>query len=512
MKLMRLAMCVAAFVIIGKVALAEDIDVRALQEKLAQQEARLSDLQAKVNYNGGANANYAGAPESVLSIRKNATITIGGTLNTRYFYRDAKIESYASYGSLKDGMGWSDNPDAFNVGNSNNTAGLWGTKAKASQGNLGIADAEVNIAIDVNDYFDAFIKIELQASNNSASDNAEQYWVRWKNICNSGFGVLVGRAPLVFGKGGHTVMGTWVAGNGDGMGEIVGDAFAQFVGVGHNDQLAAGIIPPHNTWDDSGVMQVTPYWEGLDGKFKWELSFMQKMNNRGGAEGIQQGTNAGNFYYLGSGDAYPHYDSNNYGFGTISSRINYTPIEGLDLSASVVNYYDKAPFSWDGQFDPWGSPDSGRYSKNNTAIDLAFDYRPCFLPKLMIWSQWIHGWNVNNLKDVTSDAINYGASYDFTEAFTLFAQGDFLRTADGYKYLDEGGLIDSASRDARGWAVNFGAQYRLPYGVTLEAGYKHEQITFYNNRSNLWGEGKRNDSKSMKVKGDTVYAHVGFDF
>ncbi|MDR1535362.1 MAG: hypothetical protein LBU64_09740, partial [Planctomycetota bacterium] len=73
MKHMRLAAFVAAIAMVGGTVLSGDLDIQALQAKLAAQEARLNDLQAKI---GGGKAD---APASVLSARKNATLRIGGT-------------------------------------------------------------------------------------------------------------------------------------------------------------------------------------------------------------------------------------------------------------------------------------------------------------------------------------------------------------------------------------------------------------------------------------------------
>ncbi len=73
MRFLRLAACAAAFAVVGGMAVAEDMDIRALQAKLAAQEARLNDLQAKMG-SGGA----AATPANITSIRKNAKVTIGG--------------------------------------------------------------------------------------------------------------------------------------------------------------------------------------------------------------------------------------------------------------------------------------------------------------------------------------------------------------------------------------------------------------------------------------------------
>lgn len=484
MKLMRLAMCVAAFAVIGKIALSEDVDVRALQAKLAAQEARLNDLQAKINAGGPAYS--AGQTEGLVSINKNAVVTIGGTVNTRYFYRGAKIESpVLDYGFDSDYEGPADAAWGFG-GN-----GTWRTVAKASESDLKISDAKLRVKVDVNDYFDAFLQVDLQSSADGASDNAEIYWVRWKNVCNSGFGVLVGRAPLVFGVGGYGVLGSYAAGGGDGLAEVKGGAFeGPFATIDDGDYIGGTWIPPHNGWDIGRVTQVTPYWEGLDGKIKFELSFMQGVDNRFGGKMSSAGWNYAEWNTPYSGapwwTADPYYKSHNYGFGTMSARLGVKPIEGMLISASAINYYNRHLGT-----DKFPGEDYPFYKKNNTAIDLAFSYRPAFFNKLNIWAQWIHGWNVNNINNLDSDAVNFGASFDFNESWTIFAQGDYLRSKLG-NGIDVKGTA---------WAAYGGIQYKLPYGAMLEAGWKHE-----------WVDYKWDGYKVMKINADTIYAHLGFDF
>ncbi len=466
MKLFRLAMCMAVFAVVGEIALSEEVDVRALQAKLAAQEARLADLQSRLSYSD-ANANYDGAPEAIVSLNKNACVTIGGNLNTRYFYRNAKIDSIVQ------------NPDA--VGDPAGTYLGYTRRARINQSDLVIADAKVYVQIDVNDYFDAFIQMDLQSSDNAKSDNAEKYFVRWKNICNSGFGIKVGRDALVFGEDqGMGILGSYTK-NGDGAfkdGQW-GTYGGRMNGVLRRTSFDGGLLPAHNYWDQGRVIQVTPYWEGLDGRLKAEVSFFQEEDNW--STRFNNGS-ANQIYVDGH-----KYKNKNYGFGSMSARIGFMPIEGLKLSASAVNFYDKNP----GRFAGYDVSAAGR-KKNNTAVDVALSYRPMFFNRLNLWVQYMHGWNVAHYADLDSDTISYGASFDLNESWSLFAQGDYLRTKDSY-----GGI---SSKDTA-WAVYGGIKYLLPYGVNLEAGWKHEEITW-----------KDRGFQQAKGKGDTAYLHLGFDF
>lgn len=64
-----------------------DFDARSLEAKLADQEARLRELQDKAN----SNSAYGAPAEQSLSLDKNARVTIGGTVSTRITSQDASI-------------------------------------------------------------------------------------------------------------------------------------------------------------------------------------------------------------------------------------------------------------------------------------------------------------------------------------------------------------------------------------------------------------------------------------
>jgi hypothetical protein len=130
---------------------------------------------------------------------------------------------------------------------------------------------------------------------------------------------------------------------------------------------------------------------------------------------------------------------------------------------------------------------------NNTAVNFAFQYRPCFFDRINFWGQYTHGWNEGWIKDQNSDVVSGGFGLKLTDQLTYFAQGDWMRVNN-----DQGNLWHKAN----GWGVYTGLTYVLPYGVNLEAGYRHEVID-YKDRAGF---------KHTKTKADTVYAHLGFSF
>lgn len=482
MKHLYMIFCVAVFTAVCGIAVAEDMDVKALQAKLAAQEARLNDLQAKMY---AANCDEGTVADGLTSLRKNAVVTIGGTVNTRYFYRSGSIKSTNLY--YLDATGTLYYP----------ADGTMRKIADAKGGDLFIADAKLEGKIDVNDYFDAYFKFDLQSSDDGLSDNAEQYWVRWKNICNSGFGVIVGRDSLKYGMAPTVgVLDSWSgSSNGNGYGGMFDAAFDQnaiFPGWGQHTGLYnyAGegmfshnsMTPYHSTWDHSRVTQINPYWENCDGSFKAEVSFIQSIDS---GSGRFERANNGRTAKL---------RTENYGVGSMTGRLTWKPVEGLTLIASAMNLYNNR---MGGDLE----------EKNNFAASFGFEYTPCFFDKLTLWGYYQHGWDEGWQKDYDTDLVNAGIKFDFTDQFYMFVQGDYLYGKD--KKSDErpygnplGANMGYDYNKAKGWAGYVGFGYVLPYGVNFEAGYRHEKIDY---------KGKTG-GKHTKYKGDTVYAHLGFNF
>ncbi|MDR1744284.1 MAG: hypothetical protein LBS30_00860 [Planctomycetota bacterium] len=375
MKLMRLAVCAAVFALTCGIVLSED--VASLQAKLAAQEARLNDLQAKMYSNGGAACD---APEAITSLRKNATVTVGGFFNTRYYYKKSELQS-----SL-----------ITNGTTTTNTAG--GPRRVVSKGNVGdltIGDTAIQFKVDVNEYFDAFVQLNFNDTlrpYGAETGIAQNYWMRWKNVCNTGFGLLVGRDSLKFG--GIQSYGFFDS-YGNGWDDATGSAFAGWGGLENSadSELGEGmfmsessIVPTHTIWNNSRTIQVTPYWESQDGKLKAELSWFQMTENA----------------HANYTDASGRMRSINYGWGSFSTRLTWKPIEGLTVMGSFINQHADNPFGRKfGNHRNIGNGVNGdptiafskETSNNNFASNLGVEYRPCFFNRLNVFASWTHGWN-----------------------------------------------------------------------------------------------------------------------
>jgi hypothetical protein len=405
------------------------LDIQALQAKLAAQEARLNDLQAKIGGGSG------GTAANVTSIRKNAKVTIGGTVNTRYFFHTGKYKTYNNDGT---------------VATSNNY----------KLGDFKVSDANINFKIDVNDYFDAFVRANLQDGTNprrSGYQNAQFAWIRWKNLCNSGFGIVIGRDALVFGAGGQSGYdeNQGYAGNGTKL----QDDINKYV----NSAWKTG-------YDHNRTTQITPYWESQDGKIKAEISFFQNIEAPGGGS---DEASAGEFR------------SFNYGLGTMSGRLTVKPIEGLRLVASFMNRYSSHA-EWD--ITNYWYNTAGNNTRNNTAANFGFDYTPACFTRLKIFAQWTHDWNAGWIDNAKADATNFGFNFKLTEQLTFITQGEYLRWKGG-------------TAKVSGWAVWPGFRYVLPYGVNFEVAYRYERLTR-----------KESGIKAAKGNMSTIYGQVGFNF
>ena len=445
-----------------------DMDVRTLQAKMAAQEAGLNDLEAKLR--SGAGGRHGDAADGITSLRKNAVVTVGGYVNTGYYYQRYKADSIYTFDSLTGAF--SDSGDGYR------------RRADARSGNLEIVDTDLYVDVRVNDHFDAFLHLDPQNVNGDDYGVAKAYWIRWKNVCNTGFGLKVGRDRMVFGNEGYGYLDSFAASGGDGIDRLGAAYFSYYSNIlGGSGADRLGPVPLHNHWKTEGVTQITPYWEGLDGRLLWELSFMQSVDN----QGTRRNIGVDGSIYVRHRDGVIRYRTRNDGFGTFSTRVAYSPIEDLKFTASFVNYYSKS-------FDNYQS--TPVHTKNNSAFSLSVDYRPCFVKPLNLWAQWIHGWNVSNFKGLDSDVVNFGASWDLTGNLTVFMQGDYLRSTFDHRHryfvFDNRGTA---------WAAYGGLMYALGGGAVLEAGWRHEQI-----------ECRENGVRATKFKGDTIYANIGFEF
>lgn len=469
-------------------AAAEDFEIETLRAKLAEQEKIINKLEPKMRPNRYKPlVQNASCTKSIASLNKNSTVNIGGFVKYRYEYYTGKINSiYANPDDPRQQTGMT--PAGTPVYGS--SIALDGSpirlrRAEINQADLRSFQARLTMKMDVNKHFDALVHIDLQTSDDNRSDNCHRYWVRWKNLANSGFGLKVGRDDIVFG--GNYAVGQLSDAAKWGDGAIRGARWGTYGRSFPDNRLGmgqSGLIPVHNLHDNTRVDQVTPYWEGFDGRLKVEASFIQNLANNSGRI---SNTRAQQTQIYLDGNSYK---SRNYGLGSMSARIRYKPVEGLELSGSVLNFYDNIG-----------------HAKNNSAVDIAVLYQPTFFKRLKVWAEYNHGWNVFGYQDVDSDVVSYGASFELAKNLNLFAQGDYVRTTDTLHQIDD---------KATYWTSYIGVQYRLPYGVILETGWKHESVSWKQNvgldSTGVARARTSNQITTLKANANTIYGHLGLHF
>lgn len=502
MKLMRLAAWVAVFAVIGGSVFAqENMDIRAMQAKLAAQEARLNDLQAKMNSSSGG-----GTADNVVSLRKNGKVTIGGDINTRYYYYDGEVKSKLASRSL------GGNATTPFTTYKPATAGTEKV-GEVNAGTLRVSDAKLRVKVDVNDYFEAFIRVDLQDNGVERAFTAQEAYVRWKNVCNSGFSLLVGRTSFVFGGGNEagSVWTGWYGCDSETQLSYLGTYGLTNTPINANTTAdnrgdgmfvhSSGIAPAIIGYDKSRTTQITPSWETQDGKFKAELSLIQQIDDMRSDNGPNRAS-----WYKGPANAqYLREKSINYGLGSGSARLTWKPIEGLKLVGSVVNIYqdidDAGIMRWYNANNTNIIPfPTNRISSNSTATNLHVAWNPCFLPALKVWGAWTHQWNASWVNDLDADMLQLGLSYGFTDKLSAFGIAEFIRHKNG------GAGVDTEWYKSKGWSSYVGLKYNVGYGVNLEAGWRHEELKFKGRGANA-GLGYH-----TKAEMDAFYAHLGFSF
>lgn len=467
---------------------AEDSEIEILRSKLASQEARLAAQNARLSDQDarmrdlelkmiGAKASKTGEVEGVTSLRKNALVTIGGFASPSYIGHNYKVSSTRGNDGNIDGAGYR-------------------KRADAKTGSYQLVEAEVQASFTIGENIDGWFALDINGlSNADGWWVAKEYWIRWKNICDSGFGIKVGRDTAAFGGIAYGYMDSFAT-LGDGvswLGEGLFGSNPNVLGEAALGKNEFGAMPLHNYWLMKGVTQITPYWESKDGKFLWEVSLFQDVDVIGwnGNGGLANGQGPYTSHTGYRGDVL-HHRSNNFGVSSMSTRITWMPVEGLRVIGGFMNLHKN------GFADGYGLKDTDvELGKNNAATYLGFEWRPAFLSRLNVWGQWVHGWNVANIKDLDSDVFNLGAGWNLTDKFIIFAQGDYLCT----KYDGTGRSGTSYDNKATAWASHCGVQYDFGNGLSLEAGWRHEEIKYKE-----WG--KRN----TKIKGDLYYASLLLSF
>lgn len=478
----NIALVLALAVLAGGRCGAEDIaalraDMAEMRSVIFEQQQQLGDLRAKM---ATSRDNAKTTPQNITSMRKNAVVTIGGLANYRYYYNQTKVESSIATGRPNEAPN-----------------GTFAKREDYRLGDMRVHDAKLSFAIKVNENVDAYLMLDMHdgARRSNVNGVAQNYWVRWKNICNSGFGVTVGRDNLVFGDWDNPGFMSPYNLFPYGMGDFTnGSAYKSKAVSNYGDGMLVGngIMPYTTIAEYRRTTQIVPYWENGDGTFKAEVALLQSADRITG----------GAFDLTRADDAYSKIRSINYGLGSMTARITWKPMDGLKFTASALNYHTRTNVN--GKVaGPKGNALNnnmgGLYdyaldtASNNSAVNLAVQYRPAYFKRLNATLQWTHGWNEAWIRNMDSDVVSGALIFNLTDRMTLITRADYIRTVNDQS---------ETWRKGTAWGVYAGLSYALPYGVMLEAGWRHEVAKFRNASGNM----------HTKATGDTIYGNLMFAF
>lgn len=474
----------------------EEVSIENIRMRLEGQSARLFDLQRKHAQKPGAAALRA---KRATTLRKSASVTVGGMLETRYFYHAGTLESAlvpVTRGRVVQGY----QPGYRASGRRD--------RADYKMGDFKIAEARLRFNIEVDKHIDAYLQIDLASSETRRKDVcgiAHNYWLRWKNIRDSGFGVLVGRNNFAWGDREMDGIASGYLGAAFYMNTLdggvlgLGKASVGLAPDGRNYNQGEGmfvgwatLLPHHTGWYHFRTTQINPFWEGYGGRLRLDLSLFQSLDRLTG-ESRTVGPRT-------DGDGTRQYRSINCGLGTGSARLIWKPLEDVQVTLSAVNFrqgnaHDGYSNGFDGRWGPWNLGSADRVASNNAAVNTSLILRPVFFRRLKAWGKWTRGWNEGWVRDMGSDVVNCGAALELKKGLTLFAQADYLK-------------VDNDHRDVLVWhkararAFYSGLAYKLAYGANVELGWRREKVA-YRDRAGY---------THTKVRLDTLYAHVGFLF
>ena len=247
---------VVCLLLLLPLARAGHFDAESIQKELELREVRIRDLQAKFEQ---ANAEFGlEAARTATGLRKTTTVNLGGMIETRYFYHSGKVES--SLTPIRSGT-------IITGYQRDNRRSL---RAEYAGGDFKLAEARLRARIEAGKHFDAFLQVDLlssEARRKYVCGTAHQYWVRWKNIRDTGLGILVGRNYLVFsdrdfegissGYQGASFYMSSIGGDILGLNKVPG-ALAPAAGTTTRGKGCSPVGPPSSPITQVGITSVPP--------------------------------------------------------------------------------------------------------------------------------------------------------------------------------------------------------------------------------------------------------------
>ncbi len=440
-------------------------------------------------------------PDRLLSIRKNASVTVGGEMRTDYI---------GSRGNFVD-----PSPPPPGI------AAPPGAPAKSSVGDLKLTTTKIAVDARIHNRWRARIEMNLNGyegvnrprwtrnPNTPGNPPTAEYPAReWRDY--------LGEAYLEMLKNGHSGFGFKIGAFKPSFGlqtrpDLIGRSYLDAPDLLESHLMdplayANGVRLPHASRFLEPVFAATASYEMRD-IVRFEAGIFQDRYDfprRAGPDSDRT---------VRSDSPPPR--SWQLGFSIL-------PLEGWELSATFRNRYSRSrgirywadsPYRWDfrsnsasGGGDPSWDPiqaqwvDGGagpgfgsRRNAQDFIVGLAVEIPNT---KLAVQLEYAHGWNQGFNEYLHSDDVNLGLSYRLTPFLTLFGQGEYLRVKDRSWMAETGGGWARDSRTNRLYRVLLGAEYEVFRGLTLEAGWQYE---YWGIDSTLGGAGGTRDERSSQA-------------
>lgn len=416
-------------------------------------------------------------PQRLLSLRKNAGVTVGGEMRVNY------SASRASYSGPFFGPA---------------TPGL-GLPARTKAGDLRVATANLNLEAWAGDrwraYFDVNLHgysgyhritrlrnpnrpgepISLDYESDNFVDNIDELYLEFLKAGHSGFGFKAGLMKLPFGLLNRP------------------DLFAQSF-LDAPDLTGSYLMQPLN-WDRAVRLPHASRFvdPAMALMFNYELRDIIRFEG-----GVFQ-EREGNSVYSYRGEGATRYRTDSPLPLSWQVGFNILPLDGWELSATFrnrysrsrgVHYWADSPYRYDfranlasGAANPvwdngqWSDSGTGsgfgaRHNSQDFVVGLAVEVPNT---NLAVRVEYAHGWNQGFNKYINSDDVNLGLSYRLTPFLTLHGQAEWLFVRDkSWMVADGAGGWARDSRNNQLYRFLLGAEYELLRGLTLEGGWQYE--------------------------------------
>ncbi len=467
------------------VAAEDSPDIQALLRRLDSVNADIEDAMASMvaRYPYATPGNGIAYDSRVLSIQKNAEVTIGGDFRLNYTFAKSNFVDQAR------------NDPFVN-------SGLY----RSSLGDLALTKEKLFIDAKVGKRLRGYIEINLTSSSNSRTiyetvnpnrpgqtsqtvyparrlessinDNLGEAYVEFLKDGHSGFGFKAGLIDLDWGVSAKPdlFLQSYMANP-----DLTGSYLMNPVGTTQSPRL------PHASKLAVPVMALQASYEMRD-IIRFEVAAFKDSHLPEDRILVQPGGK---------------YVSKDPGFRSWQAGVSILPLEDWELSFAFRNRYNKgrgisywanSPFRSDfrsnlagGSRDPvwngteWADVGAGqsfgsRKNEQALVVGLALEIPNT---KLSVFAEYAKGWNQGFNDHIDTDNVNVGLAYRILPRLTLHAQGEWLYVKDRSWLVSDG--MGGSLRDDRMNRLTramFAAEYELMSGLTLEAGWQVENWHF----------------------------------